>query len=554
MTRRQGTVWTMVITSVALFMGALDNLVVTTALPVIRVALHASLSGLEWTVNAYTLAFAVLLLTGSSLGERFGRRRMLLVGVTVFTLGSAVAALSPDAAVLIAARMVQGVGAAVMTPLTLTILSAAVAPERRGMALGIWGAVGGLAVALGPVVGGAVVQGISWKWIFWLNVPIGLALLPMARLRLDESHGAARALDLRGLVLASTGLFGVVFGLVRANALGWTSPTVLAAIAGGAAVLAGFVAWELRSPVPMLPMHLFRSRGFSAANAASFFMYFGMFGAVFLLAQFLQFAQHESPLQAGLRILPWTAMPILVAPVAGSLSDRVGGRIVVVTGLVLLAGGLLWNATMLSTGVSYLSLVPAFVMAGVGMGLFVAPVANTVLSSVQPDQEGVASGATNAIRELGGVFGIAVLSAVFSANGSYGAPTAFVSGVRPAVVVGALVVGAGAAAMALVPRRRAGRVEALASTAIVPDRLEQVPARAALGEAPVRPVAHGRPKGATGHGAGSPGHVSGGAVPSPPGMGGRTCRFGPRTAASTGTADSVQRRRSSATPPTSSSS
>jgi EmrB/QacA subfamily drug resistance transporter len=452
---RRRTVWTLAITSVALFMGSLDNLVVTTALPVIRVTLHASLPGLEWTVNAYTLAFAVLLLTGSSLGERFGRRRMLLVGIAVFTLGSAAAALSPDAGALIAARMVQGVGAAVTTPLTLTILSAAVPPARRGLALGVWGAVGGLAIALGPVVGGAVVQGLSWKWIFWLNVPIGIALLPVARLRLTESKGAARSLDVPGLALGSTGLFGVVFGLVRANSLGWGSAPVLASIVGGAAVLAAFVAWERRVPTPMLPMRLFRSRGFSAANAASFFMYFGMFGSVFLLTQFLQTAQHLTPLEAGLRILPWTAMPMVVAPLAGAVSDRIGGRVVVLSGLVLQGAGLLWVGMLLSSTVGYASVVPAFVLSGVGMGLFFAPVANTVLSSVRPDQEGIASGATNAIRELGGVFGIAVLSAVFSANGGYAGSAAFVSGARPAIVVGALVVLAGALAAAFVPRRRA---------------------------------------------------------------------------------------------------
>jgi EmrB/QacA subfamily drug resistance transporter len=454
MSQRTRTIWTLVITSVALFMSALDNLVVTTALPVIRTSLHASLSGLEWTVNAYTLAFAVLLLTGSSLGERYGRRRMLITGIVLFTLGSAAAALSPDAGMLIAARMVQGVGAAVMTPLTLTILSAAVPAERRGMALGIWGAVGGLAIALGPVVGGAVVQGLSWHWIFWLNVPIGILLVPVARLRLDETRGNARVLDLPGLLLASTGLFGVVFGLVRANALGWTSPAVLTSIAGGAAVLVAFVMWERRAREPMLPIAFFRSRTFSSANAASFFMYFGMFGAVFLLAQFLQIAQHETPLQAGLRILPWTAMPIVVAPIAGALSDRIGGRVVVLSGLALLAGGLFWVGTLLSPSVAYGSLVPGFVLAGVGMALFFAPVANIVLSSVERDQEGIASGATNAIRELGGVFGIAVLSAVFSANGGYLSPAEFVSGVRPSVIVGALVVAAGAAAMFFVPRRR----------------------------------------------------------------------------------------------------
>jgi EmrB/QacA subfamily drug resistance transporter len=454
MSGRTRTIWAFVITSMALFMGALDNLVVTTALPVIRVQLHASLSSLEWTVNAYTLSFAVLLLTGATLGERFGRRRMLIVGLAIFTLGSAAAALSPDTTTLILARMVQGMGAAIVTPLTLTILSAAVPPARRGLALGAWGAVGGMAIALGPVVGGAIVQGISWKWIFWLNVPIGLLLIPLARFRLAETHGPARRFDGRGLVLASAGLFGVVLGLVRGNDVGWTSSQVVLSIALGALLLAAFVAWELRAPAPMLPMQLFRSRGFSAANAASFFMFFGLFGSVFLLAQFLQTAQHYTPLQAGLRILPWTAMPILVAPIAGLVSDRIGGRVVVTTGLVLQAVGLTWIALVTSVSVSYLTLIPGFILSGIGMALFFAPVANTVLSSVRPDQEGIASGATNAIRELGGVFGIAVLAAVFSGHGGYVSPAAFVSGLRPAVEVGAGVVTLGAIAMLFVPRRR----------------------------------------------------------------------------------------------------
>jgi EmrB/QacA subfamily drug resistance transporter len=453
MSGRTRTIWAFVITSLALFMGALDNLVVTTALPVIRLQLHASLSSLEWTVNAYTLSFAVFLLTGATLGERFGRRRMLIVGLTIFTLGSAAAALSPTTATLILARMVQGMGAAIVTPLTLTILSSAVPAERRGLALGAWGAVGGMAIALGPVVGGAIVQGISWKWIFWLNVPLGVLLIPLARLRLAETHGPSRGFDWRGLVLASGGLFGIVLGLVRGNDIGWTSSQVVLSIALGAVGLAAFVAWELRAPAPMLPMQLFRSRGFSAANVASFFMFFGLFGSVFLLAQFLQTAQHYTPLQAGLRILPWTAMPILVAPIAGLVSDRLGGRVVVTTGLVLQSIGLAWVALVTSVSVSYATLVPGFIVSGIGMALFFAPVANTVLSSVRPDQEGIASGATNAIRELGGVFGIAVLAAVFSGHGGYVSPAEFVSGLRPAVEVGAGVVGLGALAMLFVPRR-----------------------------------------------------------------------------------------------------
>jgi len=455
-------IWAFVITSLALFMGALDNLVVTTALPVIRLQLHASLSSLEWTVNAYTLSFAVFLLTGATLGERFGRRRMLIIGLAVFTLGSAAAALSPSTTALIVARMVQGMGAAIVTPLTLTILSSAVPAARRGLALGAWGAVGGMAIALGPVVGGAIVQGISWKWIFWLNVPLGVLLIPLARLHLAESHGPSRSFDARGLLLASAGLFGIVLGLVRGNDIGWSSSQVVSSIGLGALTLVAFVLWELRAPAPMLPMHLFRSRGFSAANVASFFMFFGLFGSVFLLAQFLQTAQHYTPLQAGLRILPWTAMPILVAPIAGIVSDRLGGRVVVTTGLLLQAIGLAWVAAFTSVSVSYTTLVPGFIVSGVGMALFFAPVANTVLSSVRPDQEGIASGATNAIRELGGVFGIAVLAAVFSSHGGYVSSTTFVNGLRPAVEVGAAVVTLGAAAMLFVPGRRRAEASPIA--------------------------------------------------------------------------------------------
>src|SRR5579863_8079692 len=454
MNPKQRTIWTFVITSVALFMASLDNLVVTTALPSIRAHLHASLEGLQWTVNAYTLTFAVLLLTGATLGERYGRRRMFVIGLGLFTAGSAGAALAPGIGALVAARAVQGVGAALLVPLTLTLLSAAVPPARRGLALGAWGAVGGLAIAIGPLVGGAVVEGASWQWIFWLNVPIGIVLLPIARARLTESRGPATSLDLPGLVLASLGLFGIVLGVVRGNDHGWTSLTVLPAIVIGALLVAAFIGWELRTREPMLPMHLFRSRGFTATNAASLLMFFGMFGSTFLLAQFLQVVQHYSPLQAGLRTLPWTAMPVFIAPVAGALSDRIGGRPLLAAGLALQAVGLGWLATGTSPTEPYLTLVPAFVISGVGMSLFFAPVANVVLGSVRRDQEGIASGANNAIRELGGVFGIAVLGAVFSAHGSYASGPAFVSGLAPAVWVGGAAVAVAAAAALFLPRLR----------------------------------------------------------------------------------------------------
>jgi EmrB/QacA subfamily drug resistance transporter len=452
MTQRSRTVWAFIVTSAALFMASLDNLVVTTALPSIKAHLHAGLAGLQWTVNAYTLTFAVLLLTGAALGERFGRRRMFTAGLALFTAGSAAAALAPGIGALIAARAVQGVGAAMLIPLTLTLLSAAVPPQRRGMALGIWGAVGGLAIAMGPLVGGAVVEGASWQWIFWLNVPIGVALLPFAMTKLTESRGASTRLDLPGVLLASVGLFGIVLGVVRGNDYGWTSTTVLSPMIAGVLLVAGFVYWELRkAKEPMLPMQLFRSRGFTMTNIASLLMFFGMFGSIFLLAQFLQVVQHYSPLEAGLRTLPWTAMPIIVTPIAGMLSDRIGGRPLLVIGLAMEAIGLGWLAAVASPTVAYATMVPAFVIAGIGMSLFFAPVANVVLSSVRRDQEGIASGAANAIRELGGVFGIAVLGAVFSARGGYATGATFVAGLTPAVWVGGAAVAVAALAAMLVP-------------------------------------------------------------------------------------------------------
>src|SRR6516225_6316736 len=351
-------------------------------------------------------------------------------------------------------RWASGTAAAIVIPLTLTLLSAAVPPARRGLALGAWGAVGGLAIAIGPLVGGAVVEGASWQWIFWLNVPIGIALLPFAWARLTESRGSASRLDLPGVVLASLGLLGIVLGVVRGNDHGWTSMTVLLPMVIGALLVAAFLVWETRAPEPMLPLRLFRSRGFSVTNAASLLMFFGMFGSIFLIAQFLQVVQHYSPLEAGLRTLPWTAMPVFIAPVAGALSDRIGGRPLLVAGLGLQAIGLGWLAAVFSPTVPYLTLVPAFVVSGVGMSLFFAPVANVVLSSVRRDQEGIASGASNAIRELGGVFGIAVLGAVFSAHGSYLSGTAFVSGLAPAVWVGGAAVAVASAAALLLPRMR----------------------------------------------------------------------------------------------------
>src|ERR671936_1119301 len=414
---RRRTLWTFAISSIAVFMTTLDNLVVTTAIPVIRRDLHSGINGLEWTVNAYTLVFAVLLLTGAALGDRLGRRKVFAAGLAIFTAASAAAALAPSIGALDAARAVQGLGGAIITPLTLTILSAAVPANRRGLALGAWGGISGLAVAFGPVVGGAVVDGISWHWIFWLNVPIGLLLIPLALSRLQETYGSSKRLDLPGLVLASAGLFGIVWGLVRGNQVGWGAPQIVGPIAGGVVVLGLFVLWELRASAPMLPMRFFRNRTFTLANGVSLFMSFGMFGAIFLLAQFFQTVQGYSPLASGLRILPWTAMPMIVAPIAGALSDRIGGHKLLGVGLALQAAGLAWIAAVTTPTTPYADLVGPFTVSGVGMALFFAPVANVVLSSVRPEEEGQASGANNAIRELGGVFGVAVLAAVFPSYG-----------------------------------------------------------------------------------------------------------------------------------------
>ncbi len=332
--------WTVVLASLGVFMTALDTLVVTTSLPVLRVDLHSSLSGLEWTVNAYNLAFACLLLTGAALGDRFGRRRLFTLGIGVFTVASAAAALAPGVGVLVAARAVQGAGAAVVFPLTLTLISEAFPLEKRGAAIGLWGGITGLAVAAGPVVGGAVVSGISWHWIFWLNVPVGVALIPLAATRLTESFGPRPQLDVVGLALAGAGAFGITWGLVRASAVGWGSAEVVGTLLAGAAVIGGFLAWERRSDHPMLPLEFFRQRTFASTNAVSFFMYAGLFGALFLMSQFLQSCLGYSPLAAGLRLLPWAAPPMIIAPVAGALADRYGNRPFMALGLALQAAGL----------------------------------------------------------------------------------------------------------------------------------------------------------------------------------------------------------------------
>jgi EmrB/QacA subfamily drug resistance transporter len=447
--RRNG--WALAIVSIALFMVVLDNLVVSVALPTIRHDLGASIQSLEWTVNAYVLAYAVLLLTGAALGDRFGRKRMFIAGLALFTVASAAAALAPTTQLLVTARAVQGAGAAIVTPLTLTLLAEAFPVQKRGLALGVWSGISGIAVAIGPLVGGAVVQGISWHWIFWINVPIGILLAPLAMRVLRESRGPYGTLDLRGLALASGGAFGVVFGLVRAQSLGWTSPTILLSLIAGGLLLAGFVAWELRAHEPMLPMHFFAKRSFAVTNVASVSMYFGMFGSIFFLSQYMQNVLHNSPLQAGLKLLVWTGATMVVAPLAGLFSERIGSRPFKAGGLALQAAGLAWITSIASTHLAYSQMIAPFIMAGAGMALVFAPSANAVLSSVRTDQAGQASGANNAIREIGGVLGVSVLASIFTGSGGYASAQAFIDGLLPALWVGVAVLAAGALVVLALP-------------------------------------------------------------------------------------------------------
>ena len=444
----------LVVTGLALFMTVLDNLVVTTALPSMRADLGASVGDLQWFVNGYTLTFAVLLLTGAALGDRFGRRRVFMLGLALFTAASAAAALAPSADALIAARAVQGVGGAIVTPLTLTLLAAAFPAGSRGLALGIWSGIAGVAVAIGPVIGGAIVDGISWHWIFWFNVPVGIVTIVLAGRLLSESHGAASRLDLVGAALATTGLAGLVWGIVRGNDVGWTSAQVLGALGIGVVGLAAFLLWENRTPTPMLPLRLFRSRAFTASNLVSLAMYFGTFGSIFLLAQFLQTVQGYSAFEAGVRTLPWTIMPMFVAPIAGALSDRIGGRPLMAAGLGLQAIALFWLASITTVDVAYSRIILPFILAGTGMALVFAPVANVVMGAVRTEEQGLASAANNMIREVGGVLGIAVLVAIFSAAGGYGSGQSFVDGLVPAVYTGAGVLAVGALVALRVPRIR----------------------------------------------------------------------------------------------------
>jgi EmrB/QacA subfamily drug resistance transporter len=451
---RRTTGWVLALTGVGSLMAALDTLVVSTALSTIRLHLHASVEQLEWTVNAYNLSFAVLLITAAALGDRFGRRNLYATGLGLFAAASAACALAPDVGWLIAARTVQGAGAALIVPLGLALLSEAFPAERRGAAIGIFSAITGLAVASGPLVGGAIVQGISWEWIFWVNVPIGLLAIPLVLSRMRESHGRQTPLDIRGLALVTLGALGVVWGLVRGNQAGWGSVEVLAALLGGVVLMAAFIRWELRAREPMLPMHFFRSRAFSAGNGAIFFTFASLFGTVFFYAQMLQTGLGYGPLGAGLRLLPYTATFMTVAPIAGALADRIGERPLLVGGLALQSIGMAWLALIAKPDLAYSHMLAPFIIAGVGVSMAIPAAQNSVVGSVASEALGKAAGVNSMMRELGGVFGIAVVVAVFAATGGYASAQAFTDGFGPAIGVSAGLALAGALTALAMPGRR----------------------------------------------------------------------------------------------------
>jgi EmrB/QacA subfamily drug resistance transporter len=447
--------WILGLTSAAYFMVVLDSLVVITALPRMQRDLHVGLPTLQWTVNSYGIAFAAGIITAAALGDRLGRRRIFTLGLALFTLASAVCAVAPSASTLIAARAVQGLGGAAVLPLSLTILTAAFPVQRRGAIVGIYGGLAGLAVAIGPLVGGAVTEGLDWHWIFWINVPIGVAVGLLSLRFLPETRGIAARLDLPGVALISAGVVSLVWGLVRTGQAGWGSAEIVTTLALGAAFLVAFFVWENRAPEPMLPLRLLRVREFAAGNATAFLMSGSIFAAGFFVAQYFQFARGYSPLATGVRLLPWLATPMIISPVAGALSDRIGRRQVIVAGLLLQAAGFGWVALTTSASSAILGLVLALVVAGIGISMALPTVPTAVLGSVAPDEMGKASGISNMMQRFGAVFAIAIASSVFAAHGHLGSPVSVTSGFRAAMAVAAVLSLLGAVtALAITARHR----------------------------------------------------------------------------------------------------
>ena len=454
--RRRIPIWLAIIAaSLPMFMATLDNLVMTNALPSIRLDLGATVEELQWFVNAFTLSFASFILMAAALGDRFGRRNVFVVGIVIFTVASVFSALSTEPWMLIASRAAQGFGAAAVMPLSLTLLVGSVEDKFRPLAIGIWGGITGLGVALGPLVGGAVVEGWNWEAIFWLNVPVGIIAVPLALFALPNTFGAKLRADVLGLLLVGFGVLALVYGIVSGNDKGWDSTEVIGSLLAGGVLIAAFIWWESRTSSPLLPLRLFRDRSFSVANIVGLTFSFGVFGSIFILIQFLQVVQGYSPLGAGIATMPWTLAPMVIAPLAGLVAPRVGTRLLIIVGLTLQAAGILWLAAAMSADVAYTTMLPAFIFAGIGMGLVFAPIATAVLATMTSDDHAKANGTNSTVREIGVALGIAVLTAVFVGAGGALTPELYVDAARPAILVGGLVLALAALIAFALPSGRA---------------------------------------------------------------------------------------------------
>jgi EmrB/QacA subfamily drug resistance transporter len=425
--------WVLGLTSTAYFMVVIDMAVVITALPRMQRDLKVGPSSLQWTLNAYGIAFAAGIITAAALGDRFGRRRIFNIGLALFTAASAACALSLNASELIAARTVQGLGGAIVLPLSLTILTTAFPPQRRAMIVGVYGGLAGLAVASGPLIGGGITEGIGWHWIFWINVPIGIVALALGLRLLPESHGASERFDLVGVALVTGGVVALVWALVRANQSGWASAEIVSTLAAGALLLLLFVGWEGRRADPMIPLRFFRNQTFAAGNVTSFLMSGAIFAAAYFITQEFQFARGYSPVSAGLRLLPFFATPMLISPLAGAVAGKVGLRPVMVLGLTLQAAGFAWVCFRGGLGTSWVELTLALLVAGIGVSMALPTVPTAILGAVAPNEMGKASGISYMTQQLGRVFAIAIGTSVFTAYGHLGTPASVTDGFKPAL-------------------------------------------------------------------------------------------------------------------------
>ncbi len=464
--------WTLGAMCFALFMIMLDNTVVNVALPSIQRDLGASISGLEWTINGYTLSFAVLLATGGRLGDIFGRRRIFMIGVVIFALSSATAGLAAGATDLVISRVAQGVGAALMMPGTLSIITDAFPAHERGKAMGTWAGVSALALAIGPVLGGFLTEHVSWRAIFYLNIPVAIAAVTATLFAVRESRDTTvgHEVDYLGVVTLTAALTALVLALVEANSWGWGSPAIVGLLAGSVLSGVAFVATELRVKVPMVEFRFFSDRNFLGAVVVALIITFAMMGVFFFLALYMQDILRYSPLEAGVRFLPATLMIVGVAPVAGRLADRFGPRWLIVAGLLILAASL-YTFTGIAVDSGYLDLLPGFMLLGIGIALTMSPMTSAAMNAVAVQKAGIASGVLSMFRMVGGSLGIAVTGAIFqgSAGSSFetAAPQQFVNGLSDAMAVSAVVVLVGAAIAALAIRAKGKQISPEAAEAAV---------------------------------------------------------------------------------------